>query len=781
MGTVYQAVDRNTRQVVAIKVLHGKGGTDAARFDQEAALLAELRHPGIVSYVDHGITANGESYIAMEWLAGETLDDRLGRGPLSAAVVARLGARVLEALAAAHERGIVHRDIKPSNIFLVGWRLDDIRILDFGIARRVFDSKRFTKAGSTVGTPMYTAPEQARGQVDIDGRADVFSLGCVLFECLTGEPPFTGESPMEVMAKICIGQPVRLGARRPGFPPELEALINGMLLQDRNKRPGDAGALSVSFSAVSEALETISEDREMTPTPAITMLSEVEQRVMCALIVSLPPGGGDTTLLQSAIEPLGGHIDRQLDRSMLVTWTGQGTLREQAVQVARCALALRTILPRAAMAIATGRASMLAKQSVGPLVDRVANLLGPEGSNEIRVDAITLRLLPTRFVIGEVDGRRQLLEESTALDRPRAIKGQVGPFVGRDRELQALIALYNESVDESVSRAALVLGGPGMGKTRIRHELISALTEQTGVVPQLLIGLGALVRPQTRYPLLGSVLQRAGIDIEGHATGTEVQDAWLAWLRAQLSNGPPLLLLLEDLQWADVACLKLVDAALRTFADKPFTVIALGRPEVDEQFPSLWAERSIERLRLPPLGRRAGQILLRTYLPELTPEREAFVLERWEGNPFYLEELVEVALAEPPVTPETVLGMVELRFDELVPEVRRLLRAASIFGDDSFSSESLLALVGERHRRELGEWLEALLTRDLIVRDAGSGDTSYRFRQKLVREAVYRTLPATDRALGRRLARAWLENAGRTLPECLSVPLSQSASIIAAS
>ena len=155
MGTVYQAIDRRTGMVVALKVLHVRNATESARFDQEAHLLAELLHPGIVRYFDRGTAPHGSPFIAMEWLEGETLEERLSRGSLGPAAVMHVAYHVLDALAAAHERGVVHRDIKPSNIFLVGWRLTDTRILDFGIARRVLDPKRFTHKGSTVGTPLY--------------------------------------------------------------------------------------------------------------------------------------------------------------------------------------------------------------------------------------------------------------------------------------------------------------------------------------------------------------------------------------------------------------------------------------------------------------------------------------------------------------------------------------------------------------------------------------------------------------------------------------------------
>jgi eukaryotic-like serine/threonine-protein kinase len=803
MGTVYQATDRETGEMVAVKVLHGKSITDAARFDQEASLLAELRHPGVVRYVNHGVTAHGESYIAMEWLSGETLEERLTRGPLPAAAVARLGRRVLEAVSAAHERGIIHRDLKPSNIFLVDWRLDDTRILDFGIARRVFDAKRFTKVGSTVGTPMYTAPEQARGDRDVDGRADVFSLGCVLFECLAGEPPFTGESPMEVMAKICIGAPPRLASLCSGLPPALEQLVESMLAQDRRERPIDPAKLAESFAVLARQLVDTDDDPvSVGALPTRGTLSDGEHRVMCGLLISergrgaaaaptarpRPSSGlGDTAVLlpallglndtgvQRAVEPFGGHVDQLLDRSLIITLPTRGLLREQAVQVARCALALRSYLPTAAMAISTGRAALLAKLPVGPLLDRLAGLVAPERSGAIRIDEMTAGLLPARFII-DCDGEKRLVGEGPGEDRPRQIGGRIGPFLGRDRELGTLVALYHDAVQERVARVALVLAGIGAGKTRLHQELLRAVRGEASkngrAAPLVLSAAGDIVRSDSRYPLLGGLLVEAGIDLDASNSAAAIQDAWIEWLRARCAEGP-VLLLLEDMQWADLECAQFVDTTLRLLRGQPLFVLGLGRPEVDEQFPGLWSERAVERLRLPPLGRKAGQLLVRHFLDEARPDGERFVLDRWEGNPFFLEELVTAVRGNRQIVPETVLGLVEARFDDLEPEVRRVLRAASVFGDEPFAPEGVVALLGEKSRRDLAECLDILVARDILEGCRNRGEEAFIFKSQLIREAAYRLLPPGDRALGRRLARTWLENAGRTLPAFLVFPLSQ--------
>jgi len=785
MGMVFQAMDRQTGQLVAIKILQGKSETDLLRFNQEATMLSELRHENIVRYVDHGVTPGGDAYLAMEWLQGETLEDRLMRGPLSPASVAVLSARVLGGLAAAHARNIVHRDIKPSNIFLVDWQLDGVRLLDFGIARRVLSPKRFTKMGSTVGTPMYAAPEQARGEPDLDGRADVFSFGSVLYECLVGTPPFSGDTPMEVMQKICAAAPIRLGARRSGLPAELERLVESMLERDRRDRPQDAGKLASAFAALTTKLGLPPEESEDTlrkqPPSPVRQIGDTEQRVMCALMVAFrgpTEGLGD---VEKDIERFGGTVDRLADRSLLVTLSGRGMMREQALQLARCALSLRRRLPQAALAIATGRASLLGRAPMGPVLERLGDLLDRLTAGAIAIDPVMARLLPSRFRVDRVGDRRHLIGELPQDGRPRSTRGRPAPFVGREAEMGKLMSIYQDCATNGHPRAALVLGGVGTGKSRLRQELLDAIGRNMDVPKPLVLQVaGELVGGATQYPLLGRIFGSAGINLAPPVGPREVQEAFTMWLRSRSSEAP-VLLLMDDVQWADLPCLLITAAALKVLGDRPICVVAFGRPEVDERIPATWGGCAVERLKMAPLPRLAGETLLRHLLPGPTPDIENFVLDRWEGNPFFIEELVEAVRETAGKAPETVLGLVEQRFEEFSPEVRRALRAASLYGDEGFSPDGVVALLGERGRRDLGDCLGILVAREVLQRwSTPDGETVYRFRHRLLREAAYRMLPAPERKMGRKLARAFLQSAGRGLPEFLRMPGTQSTSVAVA-
>src|SRR6185369_2783030 len=249
MGQVFRARDVQNGELVAVKMLLGDLAAHMARFDHERRALARLSHPGIVRYVAHGLAASGQPYLAMEWLDGEDLASRLARGKFSVEDSLELAIRVAEALSAAHARDIVHRDLKPSNIFLVDGQIERVKVLDFGIAR-LDSGTRVTLTGTIIGTLGYMAPEQAGTERAVDARADVFSLGCVLFECLTGTPAFEADHPMALLTKLVFAEPPRLSDVLPSAPAALDALLGRMLAKDPAERPQHGGA-------VAEALVTL--------------------------------------------------------------------------------------------------------------------------------------------------------------------------------------------------------------------------------------------------------------------------------------------------------------------------------------------------------------------------------------------------------------------------------------------------------------------------------------------------------------------------------------------
>jgi serine/threonine protein kinase len=286
MGRVYRARDQQSGDLVALKIIASVDASE--RFDREAELLAAVRHPAVVAYVAHGVTPEGERYLAMEWLEGMDLATRLRGGPLSVGETAALLRRVAGALAPAHERGIVHRDVKPSNLFLPGGEVGRVKLLDFGIARRAA-GVTLTGAGALVGTPGYMAPEQVRGERDITPAADVFALGCVLYECLTGRAPFTGDHVAAALVRLLFDDVTPIGALRPSVPGALAHLVERMLRKPAAERPPDAAALVQELGALAVGAEL-----DATPVPAREPALTSAEQGLYSLVVALPPGGGST-------------------------------------------------------------------------------------------------------------------------------------------------------------------------------------------------------------------------------------------------------------------------------------------------------------------------------------------------------------------------------------------------------------------------------------------------------------------------------------------------------
>jgi len=249
MGAVYRATDRSTGAPVAVKVMARHSVQDSARFAREAIVLAELSHPAIVRYIDHG-TSGDTPFLVMEWLEGEDLSRHLARSGLGADESLGLVRRACEGMAMAHARGVVHRDLKPSNLFLVGGNALSTKVVDFGVARVDVGAQTLTRAGTVLGTIGYMAPEQAMSAMDVDDRADIFALGCVLFECLTGRPAFAGPQPAVALMKLLQTQPPPVSQGRPGLPEALDRLVLRMLAKDRNDRPRDVAEVIRALDAL---------------------------------------------------------------------------------------------------------------------------------------------------------------------------------------------------------------------------------------------------------------------------------------------------------------------------------------------------------------------------------------------------------------------------------------------------------------------------------------------------------------------------------------------------
>jgi serine/threonine protein kinase len=284
MATVYLAEDQELGRRIAIKILNAKHASDkqfVERFRREASSAAGLSHPNIVQIYDRG-NAEGTYYIAMEVIEGLSLKELLiERGPSPIPVAVNYARQILAALRFAHRNGVVHRDIKPHNVLV-----DEdgrVKVTDFGIARA--GASEMTEVGSIIGTAQYLSPEQARG-APVDDRSDLYSVGVLLYELLTGEAPYNGDTPVEIAMKHLSAVPEPPSAKRPEVPPELDSVVLRALAKNPEDRFQSAEEMDADLSAISKGLEISGTTTEAATTvlagaglSAPTMISKAPTRV----------------------------------------------------------------------------------------------------------------------------------------------------------------------------------------------------------------------------------------------------------------------------------------------------------------------------------------------------------------------------------------------------------------------------------------------------------------------------------------------------------------------
>ena len=252
MATVYLARDIKHNRKVAVKVMRPElaATLGADRFLREVEIAGQLSHPHILPMYDSG-NAKGFLYYVMPWVEGESLSARMKReGQLPVEDAVKLAREVSDALAYAHERGIIHRDIKPANILISGGHA---LVADFGIARAVGSGEAITATGLAVGTPQYMSPEQASGMRDVDGRCDVYATAAVLYEMLAGEPPFTGPTAQVIIARSLTEEPRSLSAVRQNLPASLPSLVARALAKSPADRPANAAAFAKGLTDAMES------------------------------------------------------------------------------------------------------------------------------------------------------------------------------------------------------------------------------------------------------------------------------------------------------------------------------------------------------------------------------------------------------------------------------------------------------------------------------------------------------------------------------------------------
>ncbi len=525
MGAVYRATDSLTGQPVALKLLHPAPSPEAPRrFTREAELLSTLRHPGIVSYVAHGHSEREQSFLAMEWLEGETLAQRLSCEPLRLEESLTLLRHATHALAAAHQHGIIHRDLKPSNLFLRHGRPEDVVLLDFGLARHTVPSTVMTASQMMIGTPGYMAPEQISHQDPLTPAADVFSLGCVLYECLTGQPPFRASHLVAALAKILFTEPTPLRELRPELPSVLQELLERMLAKQPSHRLPEAKSLLNALEELQARLEAAPGVAVPRGTPP-SGLTQAEQQLVTVLLAAPRATAGhasgpqDSRLalrdsLRTLLTSHGARVELLADGALVLTLVASlGSATDPAALAARCALSLLDRWPEAAVVLTTGRGSLSSHLPVGEAMDRAGQLLRqveslPPDSTPVLLDEVTAGLLGPGFQLTRAPSGLFLLQgEHLGADASRPLLGRPTPCVGREQELALLDMAFTTCVEERTAQAVLVTAPAGTGKSRLRHEFLRRL-ERREPPALVLLGRGDPMSEGSADGLLAQALRR---------------------------------------------------------------------------------------------------------------------------------------------------------------------------------------------------------------------------------------------------------------------------------
>ncbi|HSQ64905.1 MAG TPA: protein kinase [Polyangiaceae bacterium] len=797
MGRVYRALDRHRGEVVALKIVSKPGpsqregqrtGSMGAVNHAEARTLVELLHPNIVRCIAFG-TVDGREFLATEWLEGETLRDKLARGKLPADQALAIVRLAAEGLAAAHAWGIVHRDVTPANVMVLAGDVLRVKVLDFGLAMQGLGD---TRSAGTVG---YAAPEQARGDRPVDARADVFGLGCVLYECLLGEKPFAADTDVAVLARMFEGETARVTERLVGVPAAIASLLARMLAADPEGRPRDAGAVAAELTALGVAAPEL---------PSTRSVTRSEQRVLSVLVARTDKAGD--ARLHGELSSLGAQVDVELSTGQLLVcaMSGESSAAERAVRGARAALAIRRADARA-------RVSIVAASDAARGSSDAEEALPAEPS--IVVDEDTARLLGDRFVVRGSGDTLELVRDGGTYRSRTTLFGRETRCIGREREIALIASVFDECASEPDARVVWLTGPAGIGKSRVRDEVLrrieiepraiwSAQADPTragvplGILAELLrsaanlsasedatlqkaavADLAAAIAPADRpralefacellrLPIAEPSLQLRAAREEAILMSDQLTRAFCDFALASTSS--PLALVVEDLQWADLPSIRALDDLARMGRDRPLFVMLVGRPEAKDTHVRLLADRQPTGVSLGKLGGKAMEKLVSEVLGEGADAAVvASVAQRAGGNPFFAEELLRASQDSERASgsPTAAIAVVETRLSAFEPEARRVLRAASAFGQE-FDARGAAALLGDATAEYVDAWCTWLAEREVLAQRAPG---RWFFRQGLVRDGAYAMLTDADRRTAHGLASEWLEREGRAAGSVLA-------------
>ncbi len=803
-GIVFQAEDRATHAPVALKVIQSvdTDPSERERLTAEGELLGALAHASIVRVVDFGSLGEepvvlagqrfdpGTTFVAMEWLDGKDLARTAASSPLDLRTSLECARQVAGALGVAHAVGIAHRDVKPSNIFVLAGQEaggpPKVKLLDFGVA-----SADASTGGSITGTPAYMAPEQARGELTLDVRCDVYSLGATLFELCAGRPPHTGASSIATLAKLVSTPAPRLSELLGDVPEALDDLVADMLSLEWRERP-DSREVEARLSELcadpqlpkfAAALDAKSDSPHSSSSRLVTTM------------VALDVGRGAERDERIALMREVGAEALRLGKDAIVAFFGarrtRGGEAAKAVEIGK-----QLTVVGAKVGVATGRALVDRARPAGEVVDKASTLAREASKGQLLVDETTVELARAAFDFEPISER--ITSSAWVVGQPwleRRIVADATPFVGRGSELETLFAAFNRCVEDRTPVAVSVSGPPGIGKSRLAREFLArvdsllldhapttapsrgisqfmgrAVAQSVRVVDVRcesyararalgtagdalanMLGLtksarraevAAALRPLELVNDEGKLLARL---LAGEPFGTDVEPnrardiLYLAMteLTLKVVGHEPCVLVVEDVQWSDPESVAWFGHLLNRSAGRPIFVLVLARPSFWKEVPNGFQGRGNQRIELRPIPRRATMELARAVLrcDEGDPRLEQ-IAKQAAGSPLFAEELARMVASgrEVAVVP-TLEAAIQVSLDALDPPARDAVTRMSVFGLASWEAGLEAAGVEDAARVVAG-----LVDAELVVKVSQSrvpGTREVRFKHALVRDVAY--------------------------------------------
>lgn len=906
MATVYRAYHRNMDRDVAIKVIKSSIVDDAnavERFQQEAKVIARLEHPHILPVYDFD-GSNDPPYIVMRYLDGGSLKDVMKQGLLPLPEVTHIMQQIASALDYAHRQGIVHRDIKPSNIMVD--REGNVFVSDLGIARitggLAGDRRGITASGAIVGTPEYMSPEQGMGIADITYHADIYSLGVMLFEMLTGKLPFYDNSAMATILKHIQSPVPSVLDFKEQLPEEFDPVLAMAMAKEPEARYTSASEMTrhllditgspasgpvmlkqaAESSVTIRTLRPINVDTGHESSGISTGSKETpgeQQRQIT--VVHLNLADFEEILLETNPEDASHHLTALLNRLQPIIEQNGGTIREQTqstLQALWGVFEVREDDPEVAILTAlklrdaarSYTQPWLEQGEVSPIqigVDTGAVVIRREGDGTltssgqpinyaVRVEraappgSVMITYDTFRHVIGvftvsqetpvRVRGRSEPLEVYVVQEaRPRAfrlqtrgVEGVETKMVGRDSELKLLQDAMLLCVEDSETQMVTVTAEAGVGKSRLLYEFTRWLdvieqrikffegraTQQTTNLPYALIRSILSFRfeildsdsiPVMRQKLTEGISrfinhnsdeaaafigQLVGFDFSDHPAVQPVlsnADAFQRRAEEHLTvffnsiAESAAILQLEDIHWADHQSLDLINQLVTENQRLPLMIICMARPQLHERRPG-WGEGQDfhHRIELKPLSKLDSRRLLREVLQRvenIPTELRDLIIDRADGNPFYVEELVKILIEDGVIVkqadddtkwevltekldslrvPPTLTGVLQARLDTLDPVARLLLGRASVIGRIFWTSAvDYLQKADGFHIHHAQDLLEDLRQREMIfLREKSDfeGTDEYVIKHAILRDVIYESLLKRQQREYHKAAAEWL-------------------------